>query len=115
MKMIKDLYDKCWDLYGKYKEIVNYLIFGGFTVLVNFVTYFVFARLLGVDEVISNIVSWFVAVLFAYVTNKIFVFESKTETKTETLKEMASFFVCRFASGVIDVRFVCFYGGKVND
>ena len=59
------------------------------------------ARVLNIDEVISSGISWFCAVLFAYITNKIWVFDSKTETKTAFLKEMISFFVARVVSGIL--------------
>ncbi len=91
---------KIKEIYFKYKEIINYLIFGGLTTVVNFITYFIVARVLHIDEVLSNGISWFTSVLFAYITNKIFVFESKTSTKKEFFKEMASFFLARIASGI---------------
>lgn len=91
---------KIKELYREYKEIINYLIFGGLTTIVSFITYYVVARVIGVDEVISNIIAWFCAVLFAYITNKLFVFDSKTETIIETLKEVISFFLARIVSGV---------------
>ena len=88
-------------LYYNYKEIVNYLIFGGLATLVNFISYFIFARIIGLDEVISSGLSWFCSVLFAYITNKIFVFESKTTRKRQMLKECASFFLARIISGIL--------------
>lgn len=88
-------------LYYEYKEVVNYLIFGALTMVVNFLSYFIFARVIHIEEVISSGLSWFCAVLFAYITNKIFVFESKTETKKEFFKEMISFFACRVLSGAL--------------
>ena len=87
-------------LYLNYKEIVNYLFFGVLATIVNFVSYFIFARVLKIDEVIGSGLSWFVSVLFAYATNKIFVFDSKTETKKGLLKECASFFLARIVSGI---------------
>ena len=87
-------------LYLQYKEVINYLIFGVLATIVNFVSYFIFARILKIDEVISSGLSWLVSVLFAYTTNKIFVFESKTKTAKEFLKEMASFFLARIISGI---------------
>lgn len=89
------------ELYLKYKEVINYLVFGGLATIVNFVSYFIFARLIGVDEVISSGLSWFCSVLFAYITNKLFVFESKTETGKAFLKEMISFFLARIVSGAL--------------
>ena len=68
-------------LYRNYKEIINYLVFGVLATVVNFVSYYIFARIIGIDEVISSGLSWFASVLFAYITNKLYVFDSKTETK----------------------------------
>ena len=92
---------KILELYKKYKEVVNYLIFGGLSTLVNFVSYYIFARTLNIDEVISGGLSWFCAVLFAYVTNKLFVFETKKSNKKEVIKEMLSFFLARVISGAL--------------
>ena len=92
---------KILELYKKYKEIINYMIFGGLATLVNFISYYIFARTLNVDEVISSGLSWFCAVLFAYVTNKLFVFESRKNTKKEMIKEMISFFLARILSGAL--------------
>lgn len=93
-KMIKGLY---WE----YKEVINYLVFGALGMMVNFVSYYIFAKMLNLDEVISSGLSWFCSVLFAYVTNKLFVFESKTETLKAFLIEMTSFFLARILSGAL--------------
>ena len=92
---------KILELYKKYKEIINYMIFGGLATLVNFISYYIFAKTLNVDEVISSGLSLFCAVLFAYVTNKLFVFESRKNTKREMIKEMISFFLARILSGAL--------------
>lgn len=97
MKKIKALKE----LYIKYKEVINYLVFGGLSTIVNFVSYYIFAKIIGIEEVTSSGLSWVCAVLFAYITNKIFVFESKTENKTETIKEMIKFFLARILSGIL--------------
>lgn len=91
---------KIKELYLKYKEIVNYLVFGVLATLVNFVSYFICARILHIDEVISSGISWFCAVLFAYFTNRIFVFESKESGIKSILKEMLAFFLARVLSGI---------------
>lgn len=85
----------------KNKEIFSYLLFGFLTTLVSFLTYFVFTKLLGIEEVTSNGLSWICAVLFAYVTNKIFVFESKTKTMKTIFKELFSFIGARVVSGIL--------------
>ena len=92
---------KIKELYFKYKEIINYVIFGGLTTVVNFISYFIIARIFNIDEVVSNAIAWFISVLFAYITNKIFVFESKTHGIKEFLKEMISFFLARIISGIL--------------
>ena len=92
---------KIKELYLKYKEIINYLVFGGLTTVVNFVTYYITARIIGIEEVTSSGISWFCSVLFAYITNKLFVFESKSNSKKEFFKEMISFFLARIASGIL--------------
>ena len=97
---MKKVYLKLKESYLKNKEIINYLIFGALTTLVSFISYIVFAKLFGIEEVLSNILSWVVAVIFAYVVNKIFVFESKTEGKAKLLKEFISFIACRIFSGI---------------
>ena len=84
-----------------------YLIFGVLTTVVNFIAYIILAKVFTVNETFSNAIAWLVAVLFAYVTNKIWVFESKS-TKLKTLiYEFSSFFGCRVLSGIFDI--VVFY------
>ena len=63
-------------LIKKYKEIIMYLIFGVLTTLVNWFCY-AFLTKSGMEMNISNCIAWLVAVLFAFITNKVFVFESK--------------------------------------
>ena len=77
------------------RELILYVVFGAFTFFVNVIVYFVFEDLLGVNYLISNIIAWFFSVLFAYITNRIWVFESKSP---EILKEMSLFFGGRIFS-----------------
>ena len=97
---IKDSDNTAW--YHKYKEGILYLFFGGCTTLVNIIS-FAILRLFKIDVYISNGIAWILAVLFAFVTNKIFVFESKGKTKKETLREMISFFGFRVLSLLFDM------------
>ena len=92
--------NKLLDLYKKYKEIINYLIFGGLTTVVSIATYALFAKVFHIDYLISNVLSWILAVLFAYITNKIFVFESKSK---KNIKEITSFFFFRIVSLVMEM------------
>ena len=77
------------------KELVLYIIFGVLTTIVNIVVYFFFTKLCGVNYIISNIIAWFLSVLFAYVTNRIWVFESEN---TNLIKEAVLFFGGRLFS-----------------
>ena len=95
--------DKIIELCKKYKSVILYLVFGVLTTIVNIVAYFLldFNRLF--NTVINTSIAWVVAVIFAYVTNKKWVFESKVEGFKDNFKEMMSFFGCRIATGLIDV------------
>lgn len=94
------MFNKLFVLYKKYKEIINYLIFGGLTTLISIVTYALFAKVFNIDYLISNVLSWIIAVLFAYITNKIFVFESKSK---KNIKEITSFFFFRVVSLIMEM------------
>ena len=81
------------------KEIINYIIFGVLTTVVNFAVFWLFNRLLGKNYyLVSNVIAWIVAVAFAYVTNKIWVFESKVTKPKALAKEIVEFFVARLLS-----------------
>lgn len=81
------------------RELVLYVVFGTFTFLVNIVTYFLFESVMGINYLVSNVLAWFFSVLFAYITNRRWVFESKSPN---ILKEMSLFFGGRIFSGVVD-------------
>jgi len=97
---IKDSNHTSW--YHKYKEGLLYLFFGGCTTLVNIIS-FAILRLFKLDVYISNGIAWILSVLFAFVTNKIFVFESRGKSKKETLREGISFFGFRVLSLLFDM------------
>lgn len=81
------------------KELILYVIFGILTTLVNIAAYLFLVRVLNINYLISNVLAWFFSVLFAYVTNKIWVFESRN---TNIIKEISLFFGGRIFSGVVD-------------
>ncbi|MDR1032554.1 MAG: GtrA family protein [Candidatus Nomurabacteria bacterium] len=90
-------------LYRKHRMALRYVVFGVLTTVVSIASYLLFARVLHVEEVTSNILSWVCAVAFAYVTNKVFVFESKKTEVKEVAKEVTTFFGMRLVSGVFDI------------
>lgn len=83
--------------YNKYREALLYLVFGGLTTLVNIVSFFIL-RQFKIELYISNIIAWILSVLFAFITNKLFVFESRGKSRKENAKEMISFFGFRILS-----------------
>lgn len=96
------------ELYKKYKSVILYVFFGGCTTLINIVTYWLCYNKLGIKNVPSTIIAWVAAVLFAFVTNKLFVFESRGRSKSRTLYELVSFFGCRMLTGALDVGIMAF-------
>ena len=93
------------DLYKKYKEIVNYLIFGVLTTIISLAVYYLLAFTV-IDPKnalllqVANVISWVAGVLFAYVTNRKYVFDSKNEDK---LKEFSSFVGARLVTLIMDM------------
>ncbi|MEH7461976.1 GtrA family protein [Bacillus thuringiensis] len=85
------------------KEIFNYLLFGGLTTLVNIVMYFVCATLAGMDYKIATTIAWIVSVLFAYITNKKYVFKSQQTNLSHAMKEFFYFMGFRVLSYFIDL------------
>ena len=70
--------DKIKELIKKYKFIILYGIFSVLTTIINIGVYGLLYSVLDVSNVISNIIAWIVSVLFAFITNKLWVFESKS-------------------------------------
>ena len=91
---------KIKDLYFKHKEIINYLIFGVLTTIVSLATkYLLLFTILDASNAfelqIAVVISWITACIFAYITNRIWVFESKSK---EIIKEIIKFFGARLTT-----------------
>lgn len=86
----------------KYRELITYVIFGVLTTVVSLVSFKIFDSILGEDlYLVSNVISWIFAVSFAYVTNKLWVFESKSWKSNVIIKEIIGFVSARlFSLGV---------------
>lgn len=97
------------ELLIRYKSVISYLFFGVCTTLVNLIIYYLCARILGMGTAGSTAAAWAAAVLFAYITNKLFVFESRSFEKGLMIRELASFFACRLLTGVMDlaIMYIC--------
>ena len=79
-----------------------YLFFGGLTFVISIVSYAIFNVAFGINELIANIISWVLAVLFAFFTNRIWVFDGKTDGAKEFLIQMLNFFGGRVATLVVE-------------
>lgn len=85
------------------KEIINYIIFGVLTTLINIASYAILAKALHIDYKISTTIAWILSVLFAFITNKFYVFNSSFKDIASTLKEFISFVFFRLLSYGIDL------------
>lgn len=94
------------DLWNKYKEVITYVIFGVLTTVVSWGSYTVFVNMLSMKVFVGNLLSWICAVAFAYITNKLWVFESKSWKPSVIGKEIVSFVAARGITGVIEIVFV---------
>ena len=90
------------DLMNKYMNIILYAVFGVLTTVVNIVVYWIAAHPLALPVMVSTVIAWIAAVLFAYVTNRKWVFHSQAQGTKEIVQELVSFFACRLATGVVD-------------
>ena len=95
VQKIRTLIEKHWD-------IVSYLFFGVCTTIVNYLVYIPCYNLLGMSASVSNMVAWVVAVAFAYLTNKPFVFKSNDWSAATVVPELTKFVGCRIGSGVAE-------------
>lgn len=81
------------------RELILYIIFGVLTTLVNIISYLLFAKIFGINNLLSNIMAWVFSIIFAYITNRIYVFESKNKN---ILYEFSLFVMGRGLSGIVD-------------
>ena len=89
-------------LINKYWDILTYLFFGVLSTVVNYVVYLPAFYMLGLSAAVSNVIAWTVAVAFAFLTNKPFVFKSHDWSRKTVLSELSKFVGCRVASGVAE-------------
>ena len=97
------------ELFIKYKTLILYGIFGVLTTIINFGVYFLLYCTLTVPNTLSNIIAWILAVSFAFVTNKQYVFENKEKEAKSVIAQFMKFISCRLATGLLDlvIMFVC--------
>lgn len=104
------------NIYQKYKELINYLFFGVLTTVVSLVTYYLLVYTIldpnnSIELQIANIISWITCVTFAYITNRIYVFDSKNKN---ILTEMVKFYSSRLTTLFLDMLFMYIFVTKFN-
>ncbi|WP_041556510.1 GtrA family protein [Carnobacterium sp. 17-4] len=94
---------KIKSLVSRYEELIGYLIFGGLTTVVNIVVFYLFDSVFEVHYLFANAIAIVVSILFAFFTNKKYVFKSSTPTFQLWLKEFSLFVSFRLLSAVFDM------------
>ena len=90
----------------KHWDVVTYLFFGVLTTLVNYAVYLPCYNLLSLSAAVSNVIAWVVAVAFAYLTNKPWVFQSHDWSAKVVVPELMKFVACRIGSGVLETGMI---------
>lgn len=90
------------NFFRKYNEPILYLFFGGLTFIISVISFVLFSLLCEINELIANILSWLVAVLFAFFTNRIWVFKSPTNTVRRFIVQIITFFSGRIVTLVFE-------------
>ena len=93
---------KLRSLIKKYWDILTYLVFGVLTTVVNYAIYLPIFNFCGISAAVSNMIAWVGAVIFAFLTNKPFVFHSHDWSVKTVVPELIKFVSCRLASGVME-------------
>ena len=104
---------KLWNwgvgIYRKYQEGIDYLFWGGVAFVLSMVLFYIFANMMMIEEQIANVITWIICVIFTYITNRTFVFRSKTTGIKAIIKEFTEFTTARLATLVLEnvVLFIC--------
>ena len=116
MKKEKDIFDKIMEFpilrifepfYRKYKEVLLYLFFGVLTFIISIVSYGLLAIKLNV--LIANILSWILAVIFAYITNRVWVFDNIADKGRNNIYEMLRFITGRIFTLIVEELILYFF------
>lgn len=88
--------------YKKHKEVLLYLFFGGIAFFLNIGLFALFNGAMKINALVANVICWIICVLFQFFTNRIWVFDGKTDSKSEFLLQMGSFFGGRVFTLVVE-------------
>ena len=114
----KDIFDKImllpglkvfYPIYSKYREEILYLLFGGFTFVINIISFGMGIYFLGINELLSNIIAWILSVLFAYITNTKWVFKKEISKISDFIVQIVQFFVGRIFTLIMEEVFLVIF------
>lgn len=97
---------KLWDIYKKYQEAIDYLFWGAAAFFLYMIISWIFIDVLKMDPKLATFIDNIIVIIFAFFTNKIFVFKSKSESWKAFFKELAEFFVARIFTMVLSLVMV---------
>lgn len=99
----------------RYGEVILFILVGVFTTIVNYFAYVVLSYVLNINYLISNALSWIIAVLFSFYSNKYYVFKERTNGCI--WRELLSFVYGRIFTGIVEMLllYICVDFGKAND
>lgn len=97
------MYEKLNRVLIRYRELIVYGIFGLGATLINVIIYWILADIFHIHYILSNVLAWFSAFIFAFLTNKVFVFGSRNFKGKIAIQEMFNFFLARVFTGVLDM------------
>lgn len=100
---MKKLFNFAWDMYKQHKEGINYLIFGFLAFVLNYALYYIFETWMHIDYMYATALSWLLTVVFAYWTNRTFVFASKNTGAAKLFKEFLSFISARIVTEILEL------------
>ena len=92
--------------YREHKEGMRYLVFGALATVINIIFFAIAYNLMNLSTTISNIIAWITAVIFAYLTNKFFIFFTKAKNIKDLIREVVAFFGARVFTLVVETIFL---------
>jgi len=106
---MKKIWDWGLDMYRQYREGIDYLFWGGVAFVLSMVLFYIFANMMMIEEQIANVITWIICVIFTYLTNRTFVFKSKTKGMKAITKEFTEFTSARLATLILEniVLLIC--------
>lgn len=100
---MKKLWDFCWGIYKEHEEGLNYLIFGFLAFVLNYVLYFLVSSVMHIHYMAATALSWVLTVVFAYWTNRTFVFKSRNKSAQSFGREFVAFISARIGTEFLEL------------